>query len=146
MVLCGAWLLWQAGERDVPTDGLAEPHALQIAGDFAGAAAMWREIGSPYEEACALAASNDPDAVRQAVATFDRLGAQPALRQAIGRLRELGVRDVPVVRRGPQAATRANPAGLTRRETDVLVLLAEGRRNAEIAERLYTIIEGEGAT
>ena len=64
-----AWLLWQAGERDVPTDDLAEPYALLIAGDWAGAAAAWRELGCPYEEACALAASDDPDLVRRAVAT-----------------------------------------------------------------------------
>ena len=57
-----AWLLWQAGERDVPTDDLAEPYALQIAGDFAGAAAAWHELGCPYEEARALAESDDPAA------------------------------------------------------------------------------------
>ena len=132
-----AWLLWQAGDGDVPTDDLAEPHALQIGGDFAEAAEAWQRIGCPYEEARALAATDDPANVRLAVSTFELLGAQPALRQAIGRLRELGVRDIPVLRRGPQTATRANPAGLTRRETEVLMLLAEGLRNAEIAERLY---------
>jgi DNA-binding CsgD family transcriptional regulator len=115
-----AWLLWQAGERDIPTDDLAAPYALQIAGDFAAAAAAWRELGCPYEEARALA-----------------LGARPAHAQAIHRLRALGVRDLPPVRRGPRASTRANPAGLTRREVEVLALLADGLRNAEIAERLY---------
>jgi DNA-binding CsgD family transcriptional regulator len=132
-----AWLLWQAGDGDVPTDNLAEPYALQIAGDYAGAAAIWNELGCPYEEARALAASDVPDAVRLAVAAFERLGAQPAIRQAIQRLRALGVRDLPPVRRGPLAATRANPAGLTRRETEVLSLLAEGLSTAEIARRLY---------
>ena len=71
-----AWLLWQAGERDVPTDNLAEPYALLIAGDLAGAAAAWHELGCPYEEACALAASDDPALVRRAVAIFEELGAQ----------------------------------------------------------------------
>ncbi len=132
-----AWLLWQAGERDIPSDGLAEPYALQIAGDFTGAAAAWQELGCPYEAACALAASDDPALVRRAITTFEELGARPAIGQAIQHLRALGVRDLPTVRRGPQPATRANPAGLTRREAEVLTLVAKGLRNTEIAERLY---------
>jgi ATP/maltotriose-dependent transcriptional regulator MalT len=132
-----AWLLWQAGERNIPTDDLAEPYAMQIAGDYAGAATVWRRLGCPYEEARALAASDDADAVGRAVMTLERLGAQPSAQQAIGRLRALGVRVLPPVSRGPRASTRANPAGLTQREAEVLALLAEGLRNAEIAERLY---------
>ena len=38
--------------------------------------------------------------------------------------------------RGPRATTRANPAGLTERQLDVLELLSEGLTNAQIAERL----------
>lgn len=132
-----AWLLWRAGAPDVPVEGLAEPYVLQIEGEAVAAAALWQSLGCPYEEARALAESDDPAQVRRAVAAFERLDAQPAMRHAVNRLRSLGVRDVPLLRRGPQGTTLANPAGLTRREVEVLTLLAEGLRNVEIGERLY---------
>jgi DNA-binding NarL/FixJ family response regulator len=41
------------------------------------------------------------------------------------------------VPRGARPRTRAHPAGLTGRQQEILKLLCEGLRNAEIAERLY---------
>jgi DNA-binding NarL/FixJ family response regulator len=45
----------------------------------------------------------------------------------------MGVRKIA---RGPRPATRANPNGLSDREIEVLALLAQGLRNAEIAKQL----------
>jgi len=46
----------------------------------------------------------------------------------------LGVRRIP---RGRRAATRANAAGLTSREMEVLGLIADGMTNAGIGRRLF---------
>jgi DNA-binding NarL/FixJ family response regulator len=40
------------------------------------------------------------------------------------------------IARGPRPTTRANPVGLSDREVQVLILVTDGLRNAEIAERL----------
>ena len=66
---------------------------------------------------------------RTALTMFDGLGAAPDADQAAAYLREMGVR---AARGGPRGA----PV-LTRRETEVLALLAQGLSNPEIGERLF---------
>ena len=57
----------------------------------------------------------------------------PLITQISARMRAVGA---PPPGRGPSAASRANPAGLTGRELEVLRHLARGARNAEIAASL----------
>jgi DNA-binding CsgD family transcriptional regulator len=114
-------------------DETAGPYALEVAGDWSGAATSWRKSGCDYEAAIALAHSEDEDNLRRSLDELQALGARPAAAIVARRLRERGTRDLP---RGPRPKTRANPAGLTTREVEVLALLATGLRNAEIAERL----------
>jgi DNA-binding CsgD family transcriptional regulator len=129
-----AYWRWRAGRDQLPPAGGPEAFRLEMLGRWAEAAQLWRQLGCPYEAAYALTEGDDPDALLRALLEFDRLGARPAAAATAGRLRALGVKGVP---RGPRASTRAHPASLTEREAEVLRLLTDGLRNAEIASRLY---------
>jgi DNA-binding NarL/FixJ family response regulator len=112
----------------------APPFALSLAGDRRSAASWWRDRGCRYEAAIALLLAPDVSALREALDTLDRMGARPAADYARRLLRERGVAGLP---RGPRASTLSSPAGLTRREHDVLLLVAAGLSNGEIASRLF---------
>lgn len=129
-----AFWLWRHGRLDEIPQDIARPFALQIAGDWQSAACTWQEIGCPYEQALALADSDQERPLRAALEIFERLGAAPMAAIVRRKLRALGVRSIP---RGAQERTRQNPCGMTNRQLKVLGLLAEGRRNADIARRLF---------
>ena len=76
---------------------------------------------------------SDETSLRRAHDELQALGAPPAAAIVARRLRERGARGLP---RGAARQTRANPAGLTARELEVLALVADGLRNADIAQRL----------
>ena len=129
----GYWRRQSGLSDELPEGRVGEPFRLAIEGDWAGSAAIWAELGCPYETALALAESDDDSVVLAAIDDLQQMGARPAAAIVARRLRERGVRGVP---RGPRARTRENPAGLTARELEVLALLCEGVGNAELARRL----------
>src|SRR6185312_2634178 len=107
------------------------PHASMARGDWREAADGFGDEGWEYDRALMLSML-DEDALSEAIEIARGLGAGPLTARVAGRMRELGLR-VPA---GPRDSTRANPAGLTARQLEVLALLADGLTNAEIAERL----------
>lgn len=123
--------------RRAGVDLAAAPHApepvlLELAGDWRGAVRAWRELEAPYEAALAALPGDDRSA-QEALATLHRLGARGSA-QAFARERErLGGRTL----RGPRRSTLVHPAGLTRREQEVLEQLASGATNARIAGALH---------
>jgi DNA-binding CsgD family transcriptional regulator len=130
--LC-AWRRRGGIEDTVSLDALAEPFALELAGEAEQAAVRWRSMGCPYEAALALASADDEKSLRRSVTELQRLGAPRATARVARILRERGIRGVSL---GPRVSTRENPAGLTTRELEDLSLLIGGLRNREIATQL----------
>ncbi|HEX5298919.1 MAG TPA: helix-turn-helix transcriptional regulator, partial [Streptosporangiaceae bacterium] len=154
--LRGAVAVWlrRLGSPRCMEGEVAEPYRLLLAGDPAGAAAVWTRLGCPYDAAMALAdasgevpwpetarpetarpeTARPETALREALGIVIGLGAHPAARIIRQRLRMLGVRSIPA---GPHTATRQRPFGLTRREGEVLDLICAEHTNAEIAAKLF---------
>ncbi|HET8527571.1 MAG TPA: AAA family ATPase [Gaiellaceae bacterium] len=125
------WSLRHGGRPSAPP-GAPQPVLLELAGDWRGAVAAWRGLEAPYEAALA-ALPGDDAAAREAVAALQRLGATAAVR-AFARERAAAGARAP---RGARRSTLAHPAGLTRREQEVLERLATGATNPAIAASLH---------
>jgi len=126
-------MAWRCGLIDSPPPGLGTPGLWSMTGEHRRAADHWTRIGMPYASAWALLDSDQEIDLREARALFERLGARVLVERTDVKLRSIGAK----VPRGARASTRANVGGLTDRELDVLDLLDEGLRNAEIAARLH---------
>ena len=90
----------------------AEPYAFYLDGHPEKAAAAWAALGCPYDEAQALADSDDETHLRRALSIFQSLEAHSRREVVAERLRAMGARRVS---RGPRSTTRAQsrPASAT---------------------------------
>src|SRR5438552_1603755 len=88
---CGAaGGVWRSGGLfSRPTSAMG-PCVVQLDQGWSAAALHWQELGCPYDAALALADGDEP-AMRQALQTFEVLGARPMAGAVARRLRELGV-------------------------------------------------------
>lgn len=130
---CHLWLKRLDPEHVPPSfEGFLDCHRLEIQGDFAGADEAWACRSATYEHALCLA-QGDLALRKRAVELFNNLGASVAARRVGATLSPSGVRAAS----NPRASTRSNPAGLTKRQMDVLDCLQNGLSNAAIADQLY---------
>lgn len=103
-----------------------------LAGEHRAAARQWLTRDCPLWAAYALALSPDVRDAQECLAIAGRLGALAGRRAVLSERRARGL----PLPRGPRPSSRANPAGLTARELEVLGLLADGLSYADIAGRL----------
>lgn len=145
----GEIAVWRvrAGEAFVAVPAhAAQPWLLELQGNPEAAAQAWLALGAPNEAALALlsAASMNPGdrsalvaRLGQALEILERIDARLAAAHVRKLSRQWGVhRELPGRRRGPYAGAREHPRGLSVREQQVLLHLAQGLGNAEIARQL----------
>ncbi|WP_169810574.1 helix-turn-helix transcriptional regulator [Nocardia arthritidis] len=115
--------------------------------DWAKAVSSWRALGRPYELARSLLESGDAElaagdraaargALRSVLELADELAAEPLAEQA-RRLADRAGIDLAHSGNRPATTSRADTAGLTPRELDVLRLVATGASNRQIAAELF---------
>jgi len=126
--------LWasRCGVELPPPSGAPEPVRLELEGDWRGAIRAWRQLEAPYEAALA-ALPGDDRAAREALTTLHALGAGAAVAAFTRARAARGAAPL----RGPRRSTRAHPAGLTRREQEVLEAVATGASNVAVAHALH---------
>jgi ATP/maltotriose-dependent transcriptional regulator MalT len=125
---------------------LLDGDAAQAVTQFSRALELLRDVELPFDRAeiqmragMALAAAGEREAcierLTDAYRTARKLGAQPLAKRAAAELATLGERVDQ--RLGRRAANELARGGLTRRELEVLKLVAAGGTNREIARDLY---------
>lgn len=112
---------------------LERPYECERQGNWTDAAKTWKELGCPYEQALALFNGTEEEQ-RDGLHLLESLGATATITKLKAELKSSGARYIP---RGLRESTRKNPALLTTRQVEILILLQEGATYKEIADKLF---------
>lgn len=118
--------------RDLPP-----PYALELAGDYLAAAQQWQLLGLPHSAALSLLAANRAEYMPQCAQLLTDIGGQAGLSCLLQRAKQQNWDITPLSLRGPyKTKASQHPLGLTKKEQQVLALLAKGANNKAISTSL----------
>ncbi len=133
-------LVWWAKRVGIDADQpefAREPFVRAAAGDHVAAGEQFAALGWRYHAALAFHDAGDTESLRRALEILHEIGVRPLARIVTRRLQACGARSIA---RGPRPSTRANDAGLTAREVEILELVRGNRSNREIAAELVVSV------
>ena len=124
----------------ISSELISAPRWAELQGDISKSSALWTELGLPYEAALVLLQSSGEtaaDNIQKAITILEGIEARPAVKLARQIATRLGVADrLSKPRRGPYAAARRHPLGLTQRELQIAGFIVEGLGNVEVSRRI----------
>ena len=113
------------------------PFVLEMSGDYIGAAKHWQKLGLPHAAALSLLAANEQSYMLECASILTSISAQAGLKciALIAKQKNWDITNVSIRGRYNTKASQ-HPLGLTKKEQQVLVLLAKGENNKEISSKL----------
>lgn len=109
------------------------PFREEVNGEWKMAVTAWEKVNCSYQQAIALFQLSDKEK-KQAVILLKSIGATATAEFFVKKMKECGIKNIP---RKPHESTLSNPALLTVRQKEILMMLREGFQNKEIAEKLF---------